>query len=291
VGTERRSTAECRTAGPYSVFGRHFVVRSTVDAVVDAFVDGCGDLRADREPGDVTAYRVDRTTPRWDQFGYSLWRDDDLVGREVLGTLLPTLIPSHFARHVAAAEVGSFTVDGVALARGDGAVLLVADTVDPSVTPNEQQLDMHALAVHAMRRHDWALIALDVVALDGSAGGPTALPYHRPLAARSGTRLASLIGTAGLHRLVPASSVGPLAGPTTIRAFVVVSEDPGVSAAVEPASPSTVLKALAAQLSGPSTPWRAAFLSMAEWVETIPCWVLSLGDHLDAAATQLEECM
>ena len=272
------------------MFGRHFVVQSSVDALIDAFIAGCGDLRADGEPDDVTTYRVDRTRPRWDPSGFRLWWDDELLSDEVLGTLLPTLIPSHFARHVAAPAVGSFTLDGVALAGADGALVLVADTVDPSVTPNDRQLDLHAVAVQAMRQHGWALTALGAVAVDGSADVPRALPFHRPFAAERDTRLATLIGSVGLHRLVSASSIGPLGGPTAIRAFVVVGEAGGGAATLEPASPSTALKALAAELSGPTTLHRGAFLEMAEWVETVPCWVLTLGDDLGAAATQLAEC-
>jgi len=94
----------------------------------------------------------------------------------------------------------------------------------------------------------------------------------------------------GLHRLVPASSIGPLGGPTGIRGLVVVGEAGGGAATLEPASPSTVLKALAAHLSGPASRHRAAFLTLADWVETVPGWMLSLGDDLDAAVTHLEEC-
>ena len=288
MGAERRAIDGLRTAGPFSVLGRHFVVRSSVGAVVDAFVDGCGDLRSEGEPTEATVYRVDRTGPRWHQFGFSLWRDEQLVYREVLGTLLPTLIPSDFARHVASEAAGLIAVKGVAVARHDGVVVLVADTVDPSRVPNEGWLDLHALAVQAMRR-GWALTALDVVPLDASVSGLQALPFPRPFAARRETQLATLIGSAGLHRLVPASSVGPLSGRTAVRALAVVRDISSDPATIEPASPSTVLRALASQLSGTGHTRREAFLRMAEWVEVIPGRVLYLSDDLDASVARLED--
>jgi hypothetical protein len=273
--------------GPYAVLGRRFVVESATSGVLDVIVNGFGDLPSNADGSDVTVYRVDRTGPRWHPYGWSTWRDEELISAEGLGAAVPISIPSDFARHVAGGRDRWATITGVALARHGGAVVLTVDASDGPDIVESEPVDLYALAVQAMRR-GWQLVALDAVVVDMTRDVAVALPFHRPFAANRDSPLSALIGAAGLHRLVPASSLGDLAGPTDVIGCVLVRRSTDAVAGLEPASPASVLRALATQVGGGYERSRSSFVLLAELAERLPGRMLRFIDDLDASAAHLE---
>ena len=286
LSTDRRASAGGKTVGPFSVLGRQFVVESTDDEMLDVVVRGYVDLQIDAEQGESAVYRIEQFTPRWHEYGWSVWRDDALVLGEVRHRLVPTLIPSDFARHTARQAPTCVPINGVALVRNGRAVVLAADVIPRTEHVDGEPLDLPAFTAHAMRR-GWAHLALDVVPID--VADRQVLSFHRPFAAEPDTPLADVIGTKGIHDLVPASTLGSLAGSTVLGAFVAVrSATERDASALEPASPSAVLRALAAQLSGDGDARRQGFHQLGGLVEDVRGSVLHLGRDLGDALGRLE---
>jgi hypothetical protein len=267
------------------VLGRRFLVESWDAEVLGPIAAGYVDLVAEADDDDdVTVYRIERSAPAWHPFGWSVWRDDELIAGEARSSLLPTLVPSDFARHVTRHAATGVPVGGVALARHGRAVVLTADVIS-SQEPVHERLELPALAAHAMRR-GWALVALDIVPID--AARQEVRPFHRPFAAEPDSPLASVLGSPD-GQLVPASRLGALGGPSELAAFVAVRPTLGAAVAkVEPAAPPVVLRVLAAQLSGHAAARRRAFHLVAALTERVPGSVLHLGADLGAAVDALE---
>ncbi len=263
------------------------MVESDDPDLVRAIGTGCVDLEADDEGTDATIYRVERAGPPWYSYGWSVWRDEELLAAEALGNYVPTMIPSDFARHVIHGSDAAVAVSGVALARDDRAVVLVAAAMVGSATPTDRPLDLFAVAAHCMRR-GWGLVALDVVPINGSGAFGSVDPFHRPFAPEAATPLAAMLGSARTRELVPASRVGQLVGRTVIGAFVIVAPSDVAEPILETAAPSVVLRALASRLSGGADVRRTTFIRLSELAEQVPGLVLRVADDLGAASVHLD---
>jgi len=283
----RAASAQRRVVGPFGVLGRQFVVESPEPGVADAIGVGCVDLESACDAGDTTVYRVERVGPPWHPYGWCVRRDDELLGADVLGTYVPTMIPSDFARRVIHGRGDALAISGVALARDGRAVVLAADAILGWVNPADGPLDLFAVAAHCMRR-GWGLVALDVVPIDGSGAFASVDPFHRPFAAEAGTPLAAMLSSTDFPALLPASRLGPLVGRTNIGAFVIVAPSDVAKSRLESGPPSAVLRALASRLSGSAEVRRTAFIRLAELAEQIPGHVLRVTDDLGAASMHLE---
>ncbi len=271
-------------SGPFAVFDRQFVVESQERDLVDTIADGYVDLAVADDLVDPVTYRVERTGPAWYPHGWRITRGGELIGGEALGTFLPTLIASDAARHFSHGTAGA-TVNGVAVARGDRAVLLVVDVIARGAHTHDAPLDLPALAALSMR-HGWGLVALDVVAVASTGDGALLRSFHRPFAPEPKSPLATLLGSAG-RPLVPASLVGALVDDTPVSAIVAVRAAADGVTRLEAASPSAMLRALAAQLTGDADRRRHEFRRLADVVEQLPGRTLHLGHDHDAAIAEL----
>jgi hypothetical protein len=292
VQSGRDDVGALRPQGPYDVLGRQFVVETDDASLASTIAAGCVDLEptggADpTDTTDTTVYRVAHDGPAWHEHGWSVWRGDEALSPELLGDYVPTMILSDFARHVIRGSDRVVAVSGVALARHEHAVVLVADAVVGWADLAERPLDLLAVAAHCMQR-GWGLVALDVVPIDGSGAFVSVDPFHRPFAPEVSSPLAALIRSTRPHELVPASTVGPLVGRVAVGSFVVVSQPDGGASGLDAAAPSTVLRGLAAQLPGRAEVRRTSFVRLAELVERVPGHALRLGGDLGDAVTQLE---
>ena len=104
--------------------------------------------------------------------------------------------------------------------------------------------------------------------------------------APTATPLAALVGSTPSRQLLPASLVGRLVDDRPIAAIVAArSAGDGVTR-LEPASPSAVLRALAAQLTGDAARRRDEFHRLGDLVQRVSGWTLHLGhDHESARGT------
>ena len=213
-------------------------------------------------------------------------RDEELLGAEVLGTYVPTMIPSDFARHVIRGSKAAVAVSGVALARDGRAVVVATDAVLGWANPADGPLDLFGVAAHCMRR-GWGLVALDVVPIDGSGAFASVDPFHRPFAVEADTPLAAMLGSAKLPVLVPASQFGPLVGRANIGAFVVAAPSDG-EPELGSAPPSAVLARACLATSRQRRPAAHLLRPVGRARRAGPLSCAPHGDDLGAAATQLE---
>lgn len=270
--------------GPFDAAGHAFAI-TTEDTDLAAALEGeLVDLRtADPDGGDdTTELLVTRTGPAWMSHPWGVWRDGEPCETAVTADYIRPYVLWEVTRLVLEGCGPFIPVHAAAVAR-DGQAIVLAGVSHAGKSTLSAWLTAHG----------WSFLTDEVALLDRRDDGSWWVrPFHRPIGVRRPSPLLPLLdartATEATELMVPASTFGPLAGPTPLAAIVFPDRDDDVPRELRAAHPATAVRELAGHLPRLGVDGRAGFRAIVDLVGTVPAHTLGV-DDLDRAAATLTD--
>lgn len=260
--------------GPFGAGGATFVVdtnRSSLSASINSVLR---DLRvAEPGPSPVTFAVLHRGTPPPSN-PWGVWRDGEPCEMTVADFYVLPYLLWEITRLVFERTGDRVHLHGAALVQGGRAVLLAGASGAGKST----------LALWLTHR-GWGFLTDETALID-----PASLlvsPFWRPIGVRRPGPLDLVLGprpegSISEQQLVPASSIGELAGTTPLGAMAFPVLVPGDPAAVERLTPAEALVELTRHFPGLAKGGRAGFRRLGRLADEVPAYVLRFSDLDDA---------
>ena len=285
TGVDAAAAPDRARSGPFAAAEHRFVLESNQPWFLESVADRLRDLRVhgafDGDEPSTTVFRIDRTGPAWLSHPWGIWRDGEPCETTVTEDYVRAYTLWEVTRLVLERAAPRITAHAAAVAH-DGRALVLA---------GKSHAGKSTLAAWLTAR-GWGFLTDEVALLDvDSAGGRADVhPFWRPIGVRRGGPLDAVVNapSGDAEVLIPASELGPLAGPAPLHAFVLPSYEPGATGALERISPAAVLANLCGHLPSLHDRGRVVFRAMATLVESVPGYRLAV-DDLDQAEARLRE--